>query len=124
MGDDQATRDRKSWFGLALVVVVAWGLTQWWADRQQADVGRRVAQAAAPGDIEMLSSTTCAICVQARLWFRAHRVPFQECFIETDPACAARFEATRAPGTPVILVRGIPQLGFSPQRLAVSLAPP
>jgi hypothetical protein len=113
----------RSWLGLIVVIVAAGGLSQWWAARHEGDVGRRVAQAAASGDIEMLSSTTCAICTRARLWFREHRVPFRECFIETDASCAARFEATRAPGTPVILVRGVPQLGFSPQRLADSLAP-
>jgi glutaredoxin len=121
--DDDARAKLKSWVGLVVVVLAAGGLSQWWAARQQAEVGRRVAQAAAPGDIQMLSSTTCAICTTARLWFREHDVPFQECFIETDADCAARFESTRSPGTPVILVRGIPQVGFSPQRLADSLEP-
>jgi hypothetical protein len=121
--DDGARTQPTSWLGLVAVILVAGGLSQWWAARQQADVGRQVAQAAAPGDIQMLSSTTCAICTTARLWFREHEVPFQECFIETDAGCAARFEATRSPGTPVILVRGIPQVGFSPQRLADSLKP-
>jgi glutaredoxin len=106
-----------------VVIAVALLLSQWWAGHRQAEVGRQVAQWAAPGDLQMLSSTTCPICTQARQWFRQHGVAFDECFIETDAACRARFEATRSPGTPVIVVRGIPQVGFSPQRLADSLQP-
>jgi glutaredoxin len=69
----------------------------------------------------MISSDTCAYCVQARAWFNAHDVPFSECSIERDAACAARFAALLAPGTPVILVRERPQVGFSPPRVAEAL---
>ena len=109
--------------GLLLVVLVATAAQQWWVASRQQQVGRQVATAAAPGDIQMISSTTCGICTQARLWFKQHEVRFDECFVERDPACAARFEALRAPGTPVMVVRGQPQLGFDPQRLLKALQP-
>jgi hypothetical protein len=53
-----------------------------------------------------------------------NRVPFTECSIERDAACAAEFAATASPGTPVMLVRGQPQVGFSAERLLGSLQPP
>jgi glutaredoxin len=72
---------------------------------------------AAPGDIRMLSSTTCAYCAAARHWLQQHGVRFGECFIETDADCAAQYQAARAPGTPVLLVAGQAQLGFNAQRV-------
>jgi len=60
----------------------------------------------------------------ARLWFTEQKVPFSECFIERDAACAAEFAANRAPGTPLLLVRGQPQLGFSPDRVKERLQAP
>ncbi|MDP2004981.1 MAG: hypothetical protein Q8K45_04840 [Rubrivivax sp.] len=72
----------------------------------------------------MLSSDSCSICVVARRWFTTHGVAYSECSIERDAACRADFEATRAPGTPVMLVRGVPQVGFSPERLRQALSRP
>jgi glutaredoxin len=72
----------------------------------------------------MLSSDDCSICVVARRWFNTHGVVFSECSIERDAACRADFEARGAPGTPVLLVRGVPQLGFSPERLRAALERP
>lgn len=69
----------------------------------------------------MLSSDSCAICVVARQWFTRHGVHFSECSIEREPACRADFERLRAPGTPVIVVRGVPELGFNPTRLVARL---
>ena len=94
---------------------------QWWAGREARQLGGQVAALAQPGDIRMLSSESCAICDQARQWFLENRVAFSECLIERDAACKAEFEATRSPGTPVMLVRGQPQVGFSSQRLLLAL---
>lgn len=116
-----ATPARRPWLGLVVVVLVTALGSQWWAARQQAQLGQQVAQWARPGDLQMLSSTTCPICAAARAWFEANDVKFSECFIETDAACAARFEATRSPGTPVIMVRGVAHIGFDPQRLREAL---
>jgi glutaredoxin len=98
---------------LAIVAVVSLA-TNAWQSRQAQAAGAAVAAAAAPGDIRMLSSTTCGVCTQARQWFEAHRVPFSECFIERDAACRNEMQALGAAGTPVIVVRGQPVLGFSP----------
>jgi glutaredoxin len=108
---------RKSLLWLAALVLAVTAASQWWSNHRQGNQGEQMAGLAQAGDIQMLSSTTCAICAKARAWFTQHDVAFSECFIETDAACAARFEATRSPGTPVLLVRGQPQVGFDPQRV-------
>jgi hypothetical protein len=113
---------RQPWLQLGLLLaVVTLGLQAWKSQRQQA-IGERIAAAVAPGELRMISSETCGICTQGRRWFTEHKVAFSECFVERDAACQAEFETLRAPGTPVILVRGRPQLGFSPPRIAESLS--
>jgi glutaredoxin len=113
---------------LVLVVVVVGGLHQAWLGHQRAEVSAEAATAlsalARPGDIHMLSSDICPSCTAARQWLSANAVPYTECSIERDAACRATFEATRAPGTPVLLVRGQAQLGFSPERVRKVLALP
>lgn len=118
-----ATR-RHSPASLVVLVALVLGVSaasSWWSARVKADIGQQVAQQAGPGDIRMLSSTTCGICIEARIWFSANEVRFSECFIETDAACRAEFEALRAPGTPVIRVRQQVLLGFNPQQLLAAL---
>ena len=85
-------------------------------------LGAQVAAAAAPGDIQMIGSVTCVYCAQARTWFEAYRVPFNECLIERDAACAATYNALLAPGTPVLIVRGKRLLGFNAQAVADALS--
>ena len=113
---------RGSLLGLVLLILAISGASTWWGQRQEAALGREVAALAGPGDLQMLSSDTCGICTLARGWFVQHGVAFAECSIERDAACRARFDALQAQGTPVILVRGQPELGFSPQRLKLRLA--
>ncbi len=72
----------------------------------------------------MLSSDTCALCVAARNWMTEHRVSFTECSIERDADCQRLFADSLAPGTPVLLVRGQAQVGFSPQRVLQRLQRP
>jgi glutaredoxin len=112
---------RRSIFGLVVLVLAVSMASQWWAGHSQARLGEKLSTLAKPGDIQMLSSTTCAFCILARQWMQQHDVAFSECFIETDAACAARFEALRAPGTPVLLVRGQAQTGFDAQRVLEAL---
>ena len=106
---------------LALVLLVS-AASSWWVGYQGRALGREVAALARPGDIHMVSSESCAICLQARRWFTQHRVAFSECLIERDPVCQQLLASTQSPGTPVMLVRGQPQLGFDPSRLKRALA--
>jgi glutaredoxin len=108
--------------GLVVLVLVVSAASQWWAGHRERQTGRQVAALAQPGDIRMLSSESCGICVVARQWFTDNQVAFDECLIERDAACRAAFEAQGAPGTPVLIVRGRAQLGFNPQRLHQRLA--
>lgn len=112
---------RASLFGLVLLVMAVSAASSWWSAHFKADIGQQVAQQARPGDIRMLSSETCGICIEARIWFTENAVAFSECVIETDAACRAEFVALRAPGTPVIRVRQQVLLGFHPQRLLAAL---
>ena len=112
---------RRHLLELAAVVLVAGGANAAWQAWTAASAAGEIVARAAPGDIEMLSSATCVYCTEARRWFTAHRVPFRECTIERDAACAARFRALLAPGTPLLLVRGRPLVGFQPRRVAEAL---
>ena len=112
---------RRHLLELAAVVIVAGGANAAWQAWTAASAADEIVARAAPGDIEMLSSATCAYCAEARRWLTAHRVPFRECTIERDAACEARFRALLAPGTPVLLVRGQRLVGFQPQRVAEAL---
>lgn len=112
---------RRSLLGLVLLVVAVSGASQWWAGHNERSLGREVASLAQPGDIHMIASETCAVCWRARAWFTEHKVAFTECMVEKDAACRQTFDAHGAPGTPVMLVRGKPMLGFDPVRLQQAL---
>jgi glutaredoxin len=100
-------------FGVAVQAIGAWS---------QARLGAQAAAAARPGDIQMLASVTCIYCAEARAWFDRHHVPFTECLIERDAACAQVYGALQAPGTPVLLVRGQRLMGFNAQAVTDALA--
>ncbi len=104
----------RSLLGLAALVVTIGVAGQWWAARDRAQLGTQAAALAQPGDIRMLASETCSICAAARVWFTENRIPFSECVIERDATCRADFQASGAPGTPVLQVRGRNFVGFSP----------
>ena len=81
-------------------------------------VAKELAAQAKPGDIVMLSSETCVYCKEAHRWLTEHGVAFGECFIERDPDCRAAFDKLQSPGTPMLVVRGQRQVGFSAERVA------
>lgn len=112
----------RSGLGLLAVVLAVVGLSEGWQAWTSRNEGAEVFALAKPGDIHMIASDTCVFCARARVWFAENHVPFSECSIERDEACAAQFRALMAPGTPVMLVRGQPQVGFDPQRIAKALA--
>ena len=113
---------RRSMLELTLVMAVVWAAMQWWTGQRDDDHAATIVAQAKPGDIVMLSSVTCVYCEVARRWMTERQVPFTECFVEKDPACAARYQATGAGGTPTLLVRGQRQLGFSAPLVAQALA--
>ena len=115
----------RSLIGLAVLLAGVSAASEAWRAYQSAAQGRELAQLARPGDITLLSSLSCVFCERARRWLTQHQVPFTECFIERDSACAERYQALGARGTPTLLVRGQPQLGFDAgQVLARLQAPP
>jgi len=121
-GEAPGRSPRRALVEVALVMFVVWLLMQWWAGRRDTGHAQTIVAQARAGDIVMLSSTTCVYCEVARQWLTERGVPFSECFIERDAACAARYQATGAGGTPTLLVRGQRQLGFSPPLVAQALA--
>jgi glutaredoxin len=113
----------RSLWVLGVLVLGITAASTWWGGRHDAQIGQQVAALAKPGDIRMLSSDTCSLCVVARRWFQQHAVAFTECSIERDAACRAAFADSRSPGTPVLLVHQQTQVGFNAERLRAALQP-
>jgi len=107
---------------LALIVAGVWLLSAvagHWRGAQQAE---RLRELAGPGDIVMLSSRSCIFCDRARSWLDAQRVPYSECFIESNAACAEAYRAQMAPGTPTFVLRGRSRVvGFDRERIVSGL---
>lgn len=119
---DRGSASRTTLVGVALLVVGVSLATGWWQRQRQATLGEAIAALARPGEIHMIASDSCGYCMLARQWFQQHEVAFTECSIERDPACRQSFDALGAPGTPVIVVRGQPMLGFDAERVRRRLA--
>lgn len=102
----------------ALAGLAATGVRAW-VQQQRADDLRAVTR---PGDIRMISQTTCIYCTRAREWLTRHEIPFEECFIDHDSECLAEYNRQGRNGTPMMLVRGQMQRGFDAQRITAWLA--
>jgi glutaredoxin len=113
---------KRSWLVLVGIVAAVSLASQWWWGEHDRSVGAQVAALARPGDIRMLGSQTCPVCEIARSWFDEHKIAYRECLIERDARCRADFDSGGYSGTPVIFVRGRPQLGFSPELIEQALA--
>lgn len=111
----------RSLLSLVVLVLGMSAAAQAWHAHREAAVAQEVAELSRPGDIRMLASDTCSVCHTARQWMEANGVRYGECSIERDPQCAQLFQATMAPGTPVMLVRGQVQVGFQPPRMLEAL---
>lgn len=109
---------RRSWLRPLLIALAAWVVLQSWQSYNARQSAVSLAALAKPGDIVMLSSETCAYCKSASRFMTQHQIPFSECFIETDAACAESYRAQQSPGTPTLLVRGQRLVGFDPERIA------
>jgi glutaredoxin len=109
---------------LGIILLLIWSGTQaanWWHDRQAATLMK---QFAGPDSITLYTTTTCAYCAKARDWLSAHDVPWRECNIDTDEACARTFHAHGAPGTPLVQANGRWTLGFDQAWVAEALQMP
>ena len=106
---------------IGIILVLSAG-TQLWGWRQEQKLGQQLASVVKPGDIMMLASDTCEYCVLARSYMKSFAVPYDECSIERDAQCAARYQGLNAPGTPVIVVRGEAQVGFMPSKVLARLS--
>jgi glutaredoxin len=115
-------RLRRSGLLAALAVgVAAWGVGRLVQTQVQAGRAEELRALVQPGELRMISSLSCIFCTRARQYLVEHRIPVEECFIERDPACRAEYTRLGAAGTPTVLVRGQPQLGFDPARIARTL---
>ena len=107
-------------FGLALVMALALLLGSWLRSGQEPADADQTAQLRAqlqPGQLQMISSTTCAYCTKARLWLTEQQVPFDECFVETNSACRQRWVSVGAQATPTFVVGRSAVLGLDVPRL-------
>lgn len=109
---------------LGLALLTAYAGLKIWRRIEPALLEPRLVAAARPGDISMLSSTTCSDCVVAHQLLDRLKVPYDECFIELDADCAARFKALKSLGTPTFVVRGERQIGLGLKRMVVALEAP
>ncbi len=120
-----SSSDQRSWWGLALLLAVIWGgstLIQF--GRTQAQ-GEAVRQAQPEGRITLYTTQTCSYCASAKSWLAAERVPYTECLVDTEAACAERFRRMGEPGVPVVQVDEDQfRLGFDAGWLANALARP
>jgi glutaredoxin len=111
----------RRWIRPLLIAAAAYVVLLTVQSRTDKQAGAALAALAKPGDIVMLSSETCGYCKTASRFMTEHRIPFSECFIEIDAACAESYRAQQSPGTPTLLVRGQRLVGFDPASVAKAL---
>lgn len=105
---------------LLVVMALAFGAGQWLRGSRPAgsdEQGAALRAAVQPGELQMISSTTCAYCTKARLWLTEQQVPFDECFVETNTSCRQRWLAVGAQATPTFVVGRTAVLGLDVPRL-------
>lgn len=102
---------------LLVVAGLAWLASAAWRGHVADQDGALLVQRVKPGDIRMISSETCPYCLAARRWMKQEGIPFEECLIERDAQCLADYQALGGLGTPTLLVRGQPVIGFDRARL-------
>ena len=121
----ESPRRWRDWWQVLAVIVVAMGVAHGLQARREAvdeELASALRAVAQPGDLRMLGSETCRYCWAARQWLEKAQVPYQECLIERDAACAADYQRTGAQGTPTFMVRGqVAQRGFEPEALLKAL---
>ncbi len=123
-----ATTKRRSWLTLLVVVGLAAAATTFWQRHRSSTDLQVVARLAGPGDLFLYSATWCGWCTRAKAQLDAQGVRYGVCEIDLDAACKARFDTLAArlgrSGTPIVLVRGEPQLGFDAAQVRARLERP
>jgi glutaredoxin len=77
---------------------------------------------AAPKGITMYSTTWCAFCKRARIYFEAKSIAYKDIDVEASPEGKKAFAALGGGGVPLILVDGKAMRGFSVERMDQMLA--
>jgi len=116
---------RSELLGLLLVMLLAFGLGQWIRSGQAPGLpeqGEQLRALTRPGQLQMISSTSCGYCTKARRWLTEQQVPFDECFVETDAGCRERWRRVGAQATPTFIVNGQAVLGLDAAKLIELLA--
>ncbi|RZU02515.1 glutaredoxin family protein [Rivibacter subsaxonicus] len=112
---------RRSLLSLGLVIALAVGATALWQRHRNATLGAEIAGLARPGDLALYSATWCGWCTRAKRMLDAGGVHYTVCEIDLDADCKARFDAIAhklgRSATPIVVVRGEPQLGFDAARV-------
>jgi glutaredoxin len=111
----------QGWQGLVLALLVFWGGSQGWTWWRDTRLATQLQQLARLGSITLYTSMTCVYCARAHDWLDANKVPWSECPIESDSTCMATYNAQGAPGTPLVRVNKLWQLGFDPSQIAQAL---
>jgi glutaredoxin len=120
-----SSSDQRSWWGLALLLAVIWGGSTLIQLGRNEGQGEAVRQAQPEGRITLYTTQTCSYCAAAKRWLATERVPYTECLVDTDAACAERFRRMGEPGVPVVQVDEDQfRLGFDADWLAKALARP
>jgi glutaredoxin len=85
--------------------------------RDWAALLRAKSPAAAPGNdrVTMYSTDWCPHCKNARNYFTANKISFNEVNVETSESGRKEYEALGGGGVPIIVVGGKVMRGFSPQ---------
>ncbi|MEY4765269.1 MAG: hypothetical protein RI907_1942 [Pseudomonadota bacterium] len=115
----------KPFTGLLLLVGAISGGSLWMQASRDRALGESLRQAQPQGRITLYTTLTCVYCTRAKDWLRSQQVPFEECRVDTDAACAATYRKLGEPGTPVVQVDADQfHLGFDPDWLHKALAQP
>lgn len=99
----------RAWSGVALVVLVAfglaWGLEQR-RESQQVELVQALRGLTRGGGLQMLSRSDCADCERSRKWFEAEQIRLEVCLLDGPGTCAQAYQGEAPKRLPVFVVHG------------------
>jgi hypothetical protein len=103
----------RAWAGVALVVLVAFGVA--WAlqlrrDAQYHEQVQALRSLTQSGGLQMLSRSDCAECERSRKWFESEQIRLEVCLLDGPGACAQAYAADAPKRLPVFVVHGKTQI--------------